>query len=189
MKNFASRKILKLTGLALGLFLAACSENQPPDDAPSHEPEIVRVKTAAQALEGAHVTTLDPSTMNGAEIRKVTETGRHCIFRYTSTGKPVAVVGLDQSDSPSTGVVKLNGSLVPLEPDAAATRDRAHGFVLVADPVRLNVQPSHQATASEKPDEGRVEAEMVFEVGQELKVGYGGYLECTSAAAAPASVQ
>lgn len=190
MEGLSSGKIVKLISAFLGLgFLAACGQSEAPDDASSHAPEIVRVKTAAQALEGAQVPTLDPSTMNGAEIRKVIGIGRHCIFRYTSTGKPVAVVGLDQSGNPATGVMKLNGSLVPLEPDTAATRNRADGLVLIADPVRLSVQPIQQAAASADPDQDQVEAEMVFEVGQELTVGYGGYLECSAAPTATASVQ
>jgi hypothetical protein len=190
MEGLTSRKILKLMGAVLGLgLLAGCGQSEAPDDASPHAPEIVRVKTAAQALEGAHVPTLDPSTMNGAEIRKVIGARPHCTFRYTSTGKPIVVVGMDQGDSPTTGVVKLNGSLVALKTDPAAPPNGAGGFVLVADPVRLSVQPDPRATASVKPDEGRFEAEMVFEVGQQLKVGYGGYLECRTALPAPASVQ
>lgn len=190
MEGFSSGRILKrmVEVFSFGL-LAACGQNEAPDDAPSHAPEIVHVKTAPQALEGAHLTTLDPSTMNGAEIRKVIETGRHCTFRYTSTGKPVVVIGIEQGGAPMAGVVKLNGSLVALKPDTSAPHNKTGGFVLVADPVRVSMQPDPQATASTKPQDGRVEAEMVFEVGQDLKVGYGGYLECRSTPAAPSSAQ
>jgi hypothetical protein len=190
MENSGARNIGKRMGAVLvpGL-LAACGQSEAPDDGPSHAPEIVRVKTAAQALEGAHVPTIDPGTLNGAEIRKVIGDQPHCTFRYTSTGNPVVVAGMDQGGSPTTGVVKVNGSLVALKPDPAATPGKAGGFVLMADPLRLSVQPYSQAAASSKADEGQVEADMVFEVGQQLKVGYGGYLECRAAAAAPAGVQ
>ena len=91
------------------------------------------------------------------------------------------VAGLSADGRPERGATKLNGNLVVLEPGATATGLRPGGFELVADPVRLRVQPDSSADAAG----GRVEAEMVFEVGQALKVGYGGYLECGAGASAP----
>lgn len=164
--------------LAAGL-LAGCGQNEAPDDAAAQAPAIERVKTAAQALVGANIPTLDPATMNDAEIRKVIGDRPRCTFRYTSSGKPVLVAGLGPGGSPEIGVAKLNGNLVSVAPDDAATGFGSGGFVLVADPVRLRVRPISQAAASAAPGGSRVEADMMFEVGQALKVGYGGYLECT----------
>lgn len=190
MEGFYSRKILMLVeALPVLGALAGCGQNDAPDDAASRAPEVARVKAAAQALEGAHVPMLDPATMNDAEIRKVIGTGRHCTFRYTSTGKPVVAFRVDQGASPMMGVVKFNGSLVALNPEPAVVPDKAARLVLVADPVRLSVQPYAQTITSAKQNADKVEAEMVFEIGQELKVGYGGYLECEAAPAAPGATQ
>lgn len=166
----------------------ACSQNEAPDDGTSAAPAVVRLKTAPQALEGAHVPTLDPHTLNDAEIRKLIGNRPHCSFRYTSTGKPVAVVGLDPDGKPAVGAVKFNGSLVALSPDPGPVPDSAAGFVLVADPVRLHIRPDTKAVVPAAPGERLVEAEMAFEVGQQLKVGYAGYLECRGAPAAPAGL-
>jgi len=164
---------------------AACSRGQAPDDAPAPAPEPVAVKTAAQALDGAHVPTLDPATLNGAEIRKVIGAGRHCTFRYTSSGRPVLAAGLKPDGSAGAGVVKLNGSLVPLQPVASAAG--AGDLVLAADPVRLTVQRTAQAPGATQGQ--RVEAEMVFEVDRRLEVGYGGYVQCTPQTPAAAAKQ
>lgn len=172
--------------VAIGV-LTGCSESGAPDDAPSNAPEIATVKTAAQALEGAHVPTLDPGTLNDAQIGKVIGTRPRCTFRYTSSGRPVLVAGLKPDGSPELGLIKLNGSLVPLQPGGAATEIAPGGFLLVAEPVRLSVQPQPEAATSALAGGQRVEAEMVFEVGQDLRVGYGGYLDCGPASAAHAA--
>lgn len=172
---------------ALAALLAACGQNAAPDDAPAPPPEIVRVEPAAQALAGAHVRTLDPATMNDAEVMKVVGPRPHCTFRYTGSGKPVLVAGLDAGGSPELGVVKLNGKLLSLQPDRAATGLKPGGFVLAADPVRLRVQPDRPVKPGQAGE--RTEAELLFEVGQELKVGYGGYFECGPGAPGPAALR
>lgn len=176
--------VLRFAAPLAAALLAGCGQSPAPDDAPAPAPETVRVEPAAQALAGAHVRTLDPATLLDAEILKVVGARPHCIFRYTSAGKPVVVVGAGTGDTPEVGVVKLNGKLVPLEPDRAATGLKPGGFALAADRVRVRVQPDQPVNASDASQ--RIEAEMLFEVGQELKVGYGGYLECRPGAPAPA---
>lgn len=168
--------------VALGL-LVGCGQSAAPDDAPAAPPEVVRMEPAAQALAGAHIRTLDPATMKDAEILKVVGARPHCTFRYTTAGKPVVVVGLGAGGNPEVGVVKLNGKLVLVEPDRAAIGLKPGGFSLVADRVRLRVQPERAVNASGSSQ--RVEAEMLFEVGEELRVGYGGYFECKAAPPSP----
>lgn len=184
----STRAVRPLCAALLAVGLAACSQNEAPDDAPAPAPPVERVATAAEALANANIPTLDPATMAGAEIRKVVGERPHCTFRYTSSGKPVLVAGLGAGGAPEIGVAKLNGKLVPLEPDRTVSGLKAGGFALMADRVRLRVQPDRAATASAEPGD-RVEAEMLFEVGQELKVGYAGYLTCRPGAAAPAAAQ
>lgn len=170
------------------VLLSGCGQNEAPDDAPAPAPEIVRVEPAAQALAGAHIRMLDLATMNDAEILKVVGPRPHCTFRYTGSGKPVLVAGLDAGGSPEVGVVKLNGKLVPLQPDRVATGLKPGGFVLAAQPVRLRVQPDRPVEPGAGPGE-RTEAELLFEVGQELKVGYSGYFECRPGAPAPSAAR
>ena len=179
MSNLVPGRRLAHIGLVIGVgLLAGCGQSPKPDDAPSPAPETARVKTAAQALEGLHISTLDPSTMNDAEIRRVVESSRHCTFRYTSTGKPVVVAGVDQNGNPVTGVIKLSGGIIALQPDSGAAGKGSGGFALAADPVHVRLQLDPQAAASAKSGKDQVEADMIFEVGQQLKVGYSGYLDC-----------
>jgi hypothetical protein len=166
------------SALSAALLVVACGQNEAPDDVPALPAESPRVSTAAQALEGAHVPTLDPATLNGAEIRKLLGDGPHCAFRYTSTGRPVLVASVAADGRPGAGVVKLNGTLVPLEAAAAEAVSADAHLVLTAAPLRLVVQ---RLRGTPPPTEGQqVEANMLFEVGQRLKVDYGGFLTCRS---------
>jgi hypothetical protein len=173
----------RLPALATAL-LIGCAESGAPDDARPHSPEPATVAAAAEALAGAHVPALDPASLNDAEIRKVIGSRPHCLFRYTSSGRPVAVAASIPDGSLDVGVVKLNGRLVPLKADHGVPGLRG-SFVLVSDPVRVTVQPYLPAPA--EPGEAPVDAQMVFEVGQALRVGYAGYAECRPAPAAAAT--
>jgi hypothetical protein len=165
---------------SLGL-LAGCDGSGAPDDVVEHPraAEIARIVPAEEALANVVVATLDPRTMNDAEIRKALGTGPRCEFRYTSSGKPVLAVGAQPIGPPLGGVVKLNGHLVPLEAAPANDVPRPDkGLLLTAGPIRMTIVPGPEG------DEGngvrRREAEMVFEVGESLRVGYRGYLGCRS---------
>jgi hypothetical protein len=168
--------------LALAV-LSACGENEAPDDElqPVKGPEVTRIVPAKQALNGAHVPTLDPATMYEAEIRKALERTPRCDFRYTTGGKPVLAFTLQQNGEASAGVVKLNGHLVVLRPalDAGSTEGNGE-FLLAAEPVRMAVIPDANVQIIERRNAQRREANAIFEVGQSLRVGYRGYLDCTS---------
>lgn len=173
------RSAAALCALSAGLLLAACGERAPADDAAPVPPVIAQQRPADEVLQGAHVPTLDPSTLNDAEIRKVLGTGAQprCTFRYTSTGKPVLVTALAADGSAERAVLKLNGSLLALRPAPAATGVGAAGFHFQDGPVKAQVYDPQAGRAG--PPAGRqVEAEMLFEVSEALKVGYGGYLAC-----------
>ncbi|MGE3279964.1 MAG: DUF6692 family protein [Alphaproteobacteria bacterium] len=163
----------------LGL-LAGC-DNEAPDDEtqPARAPEIPRIVTAQEALAGAHIPTLDPATMNSAEIRKAIGNGPRCIFRYTSTGRPVLAVSTGAPAAAAEGVVKLNGHLVPLKAAPIEPAGRNGEILLLAEPIRMTVAPDPGAQ-TEDPGYLRRQANMIFEVGQSLRVGYRGYLECGS---------
>jgi hypothetical protein len=118
--------------------------------------------------------------MHEAEIRKALEPGPWCNFRYTTSGKPVLAFNVQSDGQASSGVVKLNGHLVVLKPASSAGAAEGNGELrLLADPVHMSVIPDARNQAIED-NARRKEANAIFEVGESLKVGYRGYLDCTS---------
>lgn len=167
--------------MVLALGLAGCDQGGAPDDVVRHPraAEIARITPAEEALANAQVPKLDPATMNDAEIRKALEAGPRCQFRYTSSGRPVLVVSAQPGGPGLGGVVKLNGHLVPLQATPAEGGGVPPGsLLLTAGPIRVTVTPDGGEQAAEAGVMPRREASMVFEVGQELKAGYRGYLGC-----------
>lgn len=126
--------------------------------------EPAPVAAAGDAVSGADVPSLDPATMVGAEMAMVLGSPA-CTFRHTKAGKPVLAVAAD--DGPTTAAMNLNGKMLELR---AAVSE---GSVTAEDPpVRLSTRPEGD------PRFGPVEAEMIFEIGHQLRVGYRGYIEC-----------
>lgn len=160
-------------------FLTACAENDAPDDdlSSTRAPEIARVASAGDALSGSQTSKLDPASMNDAEVRQGVGAGPVCMFKYTASGHPVLVASMEPDGSPHGGIVKLNGYLVRLNPartDAAKQNGRLE---LAAEQIRLTV--SDDGRSEQEPDrEQRRAADMVFEIGDSLRVGYRGYLIC-----------
>ncbi len=166
--------------LVFGL-LAGCAENDAPDDdlKAIRPPEIARIMPAGEALVGAHVPTLDPSTMNDAEIAKSLPEGPRCDFRYTTAGAPVLAVRMEPSGAALSAIVKLNGQLVPLEPAREeAGKPPVDRLLIASEPVRIMIQPDAPGTKMARNGVQRREANMIFEVGQGLRAGYRGYLDC-----------
>ena len=163
--------------------LAGCGQSDAPDDdiAAVRAPEIVRILPVEEVLAGAHIPTLDPAAMNDAEIRNAIGAGLRCEFRYTSTGKPVLAARIRPEGGMDGGIVKLNGSLVLLE-RASVDGDigRDADFFLAADPIRMAVSPVRGEEVEDRDGVLHLEANMMFEVGQSLRVGYRGYLDCLS---------
>lgn len=132
-------------------------------------PDIAPLATASEALTGAHIPTLDPAPLNGAEIADAIGDVPRCDFRYTRDGAPVVAF---ENASDRTGVVELNGKRIEL----SVIRD-GDGIQLVADPIRLIMNAAPGFTLDGMPHEV-TEAELIFEIGDELRVGYVGYLSC-----------
>ncbi|MGE0372939.1 MAG: DUF6692 family protein [Gammaproteobacteria bacterium] len=174
------------TGLVLAVVLGglvACDQDDAPDDVVQHPraSEIARIGSADEALANAAIARLDPATMNDAEIRKAVGTGPRCVFRYTSAGKPVLAVSSQPDGSPRVGVAKLNGYLVRL--DAAADKEPARAgdtLRVSAGPIRMTINPDPREAAADRNGVQRRETDMVFEIGEDLRVGYRGYLGCAS---------
>ncbi len=159
--------------LACGLALGGCGDARPDDRIMgTPPPPVAEPAPAGAALQGANIPTLDPVTLDEAEIAAVLGPGAWCAFHYTRSGKPVAAFQVDRR----RGVVKLNGKLIPL-----AYAPAADGGRLSAEALSLDIstgEPAQEANA------GLVEAEMVFSLrqGEGLTVGYGGYYGCAGGA-------
>lgn len=189
MKSRAPSKTFPLASLvAISLALGGCGESPAPDDAVEaiRPPEIARLKTAQEVLEGAHISTLDPATMFDAEIHRTLGAGPRCSFRYTQAGKPVLALTPRPDNAARGGVLKLNGSLIALDLIAQQTTPAAPNLAppntvaLGAGPIRVEIRPVTGEPADITIGTGRQEAVMIFEIADSLRIGYRGYLDCTS---------
>lgn len=163
------RRLTIIAAPAAALLIAGCGERPAPDDqvGPPPAPKAPRLVDAASVVSGAHVAALDPATMHEAEIERVIGGGPRCVFRYTSGGKPVLAIPA----APAAGaaaVIKLEGDLIALQ------RTAEHTFA--AGPVRLTLSDLPEA-GGDRSDRPRP-ATLVFRVGEDLRVGYGGYYNC-----------
>ncbi len=159
--------------LALAL-LSGCSDADAPDDEldPARGSGIPRILPAADALKGAHIPTLDPARMNDAEIAKALGAGPKCLFRYTSSSRPILAIDAGPAGE-AAAAIKLNGDLVLLRAETADA-----GMVLAADPIHMTLE------ALEGPEDGQREATVIIEIGESLRAGYRGYYDCVETPAA-----
>lgn len=165
--------------LALGL-LAGCGQSDAPDDKlqPVQSTQVARIMPPEEVLEGANIPTLDPHTMVEAEVGRAIGDGARCEFRYTGAGGPVLAVSTPGDGAAESGVLKLNGGLVLLEPaDGPGERE---GVLLAAGPIRATVSPDRSDEPEELNGARRQEGDMIFEIRDQLRVGYRGFLDCMS---------
>jgi hypothetical protein len=150
---------------SLSAVLAGCNQNtaigndreahlDPPAKASSIEP-------AASALQGVATALVKPETMTDADIAAIGGDQGRCVFRLTEVGFPTFVY-----EPNGSGFIKLNGKLIPVEPDGA---DRfTSGGLLV--------------TTQMLDDEGNagLQAQQLIVVppGAEDELGYRGYVIC-----------
>lgn len=102
--------------VGLSALLAGCNQNtaigndreaelDPPAEAAAIEP-------ASNALQGVATALVKPETMSDADIAAIGGDRGRCVFRLTEVGFPTFVYQPDGS-----GIIKLNGKLIPVEPD------------------------------------------------------------------------
>lgn len=166
---------LKLTLIAL----CACSGcgSELPDDRmnPLRAQDAPRLVPAQEALDTSEIATIDPHTMNDAEISKALGEGPFCAFRYVSDGNPVLAWKRQSNGSNAAAVVKINGVLVGLQPGSIKG---ANAFV--ADAIRLTLLPSDTNRSKAGDVERPTETKLLFEIDRQLRVGYDGYAVCPS---------
>lgn len=133
-------------------------------------PEVVG---AREAVNTPDIPTIDPQTLEAAEVDRVLGTGPRCIFAYTAESPPVVALQ-STGNNVGQGVVKIHGRLVKL----AAQRAQAGGFALNGDGLSVKIQPANAGDEA-RPTELR-EADMLFELEQGLRVGYRGWYRCTA---------
>lgn len=162
--------------VALCAAVGACGQHEAPDDElhPARASDAPQLVSAEEALSGAHIPTIDPATMNDAEVRKALGAQPFCAFSYVSDGNPVLALSAAQAGRASQAVVKLNGRLVALESLSDTPREAAFG----AGNVTLSVSARSDAALGRGSEQ---QADLVLTVGEQLKVGYGGYFACAEA--------
>ncbi|MCD7060864.1 DUF6692 family protein [Pelagibacterium xiamenense] len=127
---------------------------------------------ASEALAGANIAQVDPAKLSDAELARHLGDGPRCAFRYTSESAPAFAHSSDPENAGTSGLVKLNGALVALEP----SENREDSTLRFEDgAVRVTISAADQARGL---DAGRNDATMIFEIGEDLRVGYGGYYAC-----------
>ena len=156
--------------------LAACGNDAVPDDEinPVGGPEAARILSPEELLAGANVPQLDLSPMNEAEIRQIGLGPRVCHFRYTTSGKPVLALEPQSAEGEPAGVAKMKGDLLALDGRVAD-----QGYVLTAEPVAITLVPDGGVAGLDPVGSDRLEATVVLEIVEELRVGYRGYFQCT----------
>ena len=74
--------------------------------------------------------------------------------------------------------MKLNGHLVTLEASGQEEEGAARSLRLATGPVRLQLRPLPSNAIARADAEALAPTSLLFEVGQELRVGYDGYAGC-----------
>ncbi len=161
---------------ALCVMLSACVDPAgpaAPEDARA-APPAARLVAADRAIHTAEIATIDPATLQDAEIDKVIGAGADCRFSYTRAGGPVLAAA---ATAGGRGVMKLNGALIELRVETAP-RSEDDALALVADGVRATVAPLPRVGAR-RGRFRRANAEMRFELDEGLTAGYHGFYACS----------
>ena len=161
--------------LFIALTAAAGCGSEEPDDIinPVRADDAPRVVSAREALDTSEIATIDPHTMNDAEISKVLGEGPFCAFRYVSDGNPVLAWKRQSNESSAAAVVKINGVLVGLQPESTKNVN-----AFVAEAIRMTLLPDDTQQGEAGNVERPREAKLLLEIDQQLRVGYGGYSVC-----------
>ena len=160
-------RIVAFAAASALLALAGCNQNTSPgndkeaqlDPAPTPAPKMA----AAAALSGIATGAIQPETMSDADIASLGGMKGKCSIRLTAVGFPSFIY----DDPQGTGVVKLNGKLIPLPSRGAG--------VFEDGGLRIELR----AVDEEFGDDGRREAEMIIRLPDAKdELGFRGYEVC-----------
>lgn len=132
-------------------------------------PEPAPIATSDEAILGAHIPTLDPGPLSEAEITNALGEVSYCSFRYTKDGAAIVAFG---NVANGNGVVALNGYRVIL-----TATDANEGISMSAGQIRLTMSPEAPLRFDGTPI-STIDSELVFSIGDQLRVGYVGYVRC-----------
>lgn len=125
-----------------------------------------RVMPPDTALQGAKIAALDPEILEAEQIQQQLSSTEVCSFTYTSDGEPV--FAFDRGTG--AALVKVNNALVEM-----SLADSEGSAAYEAGDIRISLTSEQQP---QEWDADRSDATMIFEIGSELRVGYGGYVAC-----------
>ncbi|MCW8193860.1 DUF305 domain-containing protein [Proteobacteria bacterium 005FR1] len=138
--------------------------------------------SAREALNSPALGTLDPSSMDSSEFSGLIGAGQYCSFSYTIAGRPVFVAGPSAEGGTLSGILKLQGHLVRLEPQGPESLpDLINGGRFESGPVGITVEPLPQEGVESGDGMRRWPANMLFALEQGLIVGYRGWYTCREA--------
>jgi len=161
-------RALVLTLIAITLPLAGCNRNTALgndreaqlDAAPTPAP----VANAAAALDNVAAALIKPETMSSADIAALGGLAGKCAIRLTEVAHPSFVYR-----SGNSGVIKLNGKLIPL-PAVEKNRFEDNGLSVALRP------------NNDVGDAGLRGMDMIMAPpGAEDELGYAGFADCTRA--------
>jgi hypothetical protein len=126
-----------------------------------YEDPPASVGTVEDALNNTLRARLDPSPLVAEEAEQVLPAGATCRFNRSPETDPVLWASADGA----SGVMKLNGVIVPLEGGEAEGRFAASGVTMTVTPLGTEA-------------DWRSNAELVFEMEDGPTVGYRGFYTC-----------
>jgi hypothetical protein len=137
-----------------------------PDQADSAPAQIVSLD---EALSSAKIAILDLEFLTAEHIAQLFPEGAVCTFTYTTTSKPVLVVGrIDGSDA---ALARISGDLVRLDAGDTASTWGTQGMSVALS------APGEPDTIEASPGERR-ETDLVLELDAGLRAGYRGFYGC-----------
>ena len=146
----------------------------PPEaDGEAPAPEIVPLQAA---LDANVRPTLDLAPMDPATLDHALGTGAGCDFKMTAEGDPVLAVR--SGGEGVEGVVKLNGQLVLVAAPAGDPVQALGGEPLATEGLTLSLEAAPEEEFEDVDGAQRVLADLVFDLRDELTIGYRGFYRC-----------
>lgn len=167
--------------LSTTLLLAACGDPAPGEGMeklPIEEP-MPKVVPAPEAVQSPDIASIDPTTMEEAEIDKVIPQGPRCRFAYTAASRPILAAGIAAERGIALGVIKIHGRLIEVTAsEMSEFKTLADGAIFTADGLRLEVSPIPNEAGTRQKDKWRRPSHLRFELEQGLRVDYRGWYTC-----------